>query len=111
MKSATGEEIEQMSDSFVFIYSRFCGTCHVARSFLDKIEQVHKEEIFTELNASFATNFLQNKKIESVPCLLIIKNGEVKERVYTFYSIGNIYHYIYEYYPALFASPSSSAYS
>ncbi|HLR54293.1 MAG TPA: thioredoxin family protein [Pseudogracilibacillus sp.] len=108
MKSVTGADIEKMPDSFVFIYSRFCGTCHVARSFLDKIEQVHNEEIFNELNASFATSFLQDYQIESVPCLLIMQQGEVKERVYTFYSIGNIYHYLYEYYPALFAETSST---
>src|SRR5699024_3111358 len=80
---------------------RFCGTCHVARGFLQKIENTHQEEIFYEMNASLHPTLLQSYQIESVPCLLIIKDGEVKEKIYTFYSIGNIYQYLYEYFLVL----------
>lgn len=103
MKVITGEDVKQLDDCFIFIYSRFCGTCHVARSFLDKIENTHQQEVFYEMNASLSPDFLQRFKIESVPCLLIMKDGIVKEKVYTFYSVWNIYHYLYKYKPELFS--------
>src|SRR5699024_5759430 len=110
MKSVTGADIEKMPDSFVFIYSRFCGTCHVTSFFLYKIEQVHNELMFNEVTASFATSFLSDYQMVDVSCLITMQQGEVKERVYTFSSIGNIYHYLYEYYPVLFAEAFSTGF-
>lgn len=103
MQDMTGKEISRQADAFVFIHSRFCGTCHVARSFLDTIEKTHQQEIFYELNASLSPAFLQEYEIENVPCLLIIQNREIMEKVYTFYSVGNIYQYLYKYKPELFS--------
>lgn len=102
MQALTSDQLVKKEDALIFIYSRFCGTCHVARSFLDKIELTHNLEIFYEINASLNPEFLQNYMIERVPCLLIIQNKKVKEKIYTFYSIGNIYSYLLEYKPELF---------
>lgn len=103
MQEITKEELE--SDRFIlFIYSPFCGTCGVARAMLEKIESIHKINIFHEMNANYYEEFLHKHRVESVPCLLIKENNEVKEKVYTFYSIGNIYRYLYEYKPEIFVS-------
>ncbi|WP_349774308.1 thioredoxin family protein [Oceanobacillus luteolus] len=104
----TGENMQkitskQLNDSYIlFIYSTFCGTCTVARAMLEKIEEIHNQTIFLEMNANFEEPFLHEYKIESVPCLLIVENNEVKEKIYTFYSTGNIYRYLYEYRPEMF---------
>ena len=102
MEQITATELESMENYFLFINSPFCGTCHVARSFLDKIEQTHKQQIFLEMNASLHPEFMQKHKIESVPCLLIRTDDEIKEKIYTFYSIPNIYQYLFKYKPGLF---------
>lgn len=102
LQETTANEIEKMDDFLLFIYSPFCGTCHVARSFLEKIEQIHKQTIFFEMNASLYPEFMQKYQIESVPCLLIQENDEIKEKIYTFYSIPNIYQYLYTYKRELF---------
>lgn len=54
------------------------------------------------MNAMYEADFMQQFKIENVPCLLIYRDGEIKEKIYTFYSIQNIYHYLLEYAPELF---------
>ncbi|MBT2217597.1 thioredoxin [Virgibacillus dakarensis] len=90
----------------LYIYTPFCGTCALARSMLDKIEAVHHEDIFYEMNAALHPDFMQDNKIESVPCLLIKQDGEIKESVYAFRSIGNIYSYLLKYKPELFANNS-----
>lgn len=102
MQEITKERLEK-GNYLLFIYSPFCGTCHVARSMLEKIESVHQTELFDEMNASLYADFMQDKQIESVPCLLIMQNNVIKEKVYAFRSIPNIYNYLMVYRPELFA--------
>lgn len=98
------EDTLEKERMLLYIYTPFCGTCHVARSFLDTIESVHKQDIFYEMNASLYPEFMQDNQIESVPCLLIKEGNEIKEKVYAFKSIGNIYAYLMEYKPELFSN-------
>lgn len=86
---------------FIFIHTPFCGTCNLARGMLTKMESVHRKNIFYEMNASFFPKFMQEAKVESVPCLFIKQDGVVKEKVYTFHSIPNIYHYLLKYQPEI----------
>lgn len=102
MQKITAEELEAKGQFLLYIETPFCGTCHVARSFLEKIERTHKKTIFHEMNASFFPDFMQQYKIESVPCLLIKQDNTIKEKVYTFHSIANIYHYLLEFAPEVF---------
>lgn len=103
MIETNSKELAKKDDYLLFIYSPFCGTCHVARRFLEHIEQTLKRQIFYEMNAMYEEAFLHQYKVRSVPCLFIFRDGVVKEQVYTFYSIQNIYHYLLEYAPELFA--------
>lgn len=89
-------------DLLLYIHTPFCGTCHVARAMLEKIESIHQRNIFYEMNASYYPGFMQEEKIKSVPCLYIKINGKVKEKVYVFHSIANIYYYLHRYQPSLF---------
>lgn len=105
MKEVTAKELADQESYLLYIHTPFCGTCHVARQFLDHIENTLQEEIFYEMNAMYEEAFMQEHKVESVPCLFIYRDGEVKEKVYTFYSIQNIFSYLLEYAPELFAEP------
>ncbi|HEX6593390.1 MAG TPA: thioredoxin family protein [Bacillota bacterium] len=98
------DEILQKDHFLLYIHTPFCGTCHVARSMLDQIEKTHRTHIFYEMNASLFPQFMHDNKVESVPCLLIKDKGEVKEKVYAFRSIANIYRYLLTYEPHLFRS-------
>ncbi|MFD1849377.1 thioredoxin family protein [Oceanobacillus bengalensis] len=102
MQEITSEQLEE-GNAIIYIYTPFCGTCSVARAMLEKIESIHNKTIFYEMNASFYPEFMQENKVESVPCLFIKRENEIKEKVYAFKSIGNIYSYLMEYKPELFA--------
>lgn len=103
MRDISAEILQNEKDLLLFIHTPFCGTCHVARSFLTMIEDTLKQDIFFEMNGSFHESFLQEHKIESVPCLYIRQDGEWKEKIYTFHSLQNIYAYLLDYAPYLFA--------
>ncbi len=101
MKSFTAE-LQEEGTYLLYIYSPFCGTCHVARSILNSIEQIHGTMLFAELNAAVHPEFMQQYEIESVPCLFIMKNHEVKEKVYTFHSVAHMYTYVHMHFPEYF---------
>lgn len=94
---------EQLNDEtyLLYIHTPFCGTCHLARQILEQIESVLQKQLFFELNASLHPQFMEENKIESVPCLLIKRNGEIKEKIYTFHSISNILYFVTKYLPNL----------
>ncbi len=75
-------------DSYLlYIYTPFCGTCHYAKRILEDIESTFSKEVFYEINASFYPEFMQEEKIESVPCLVIKEAGKIKKKIYTFHSV------------------------
>lgn len=101
MREITKKELNS-EEYFLYIHTPFCGTCHIANAMLRQIETAHKKEIFYDMNASLHADFMQEHKIESVPCLLIKIDGEIKEKIYTFHSIPNIYTYLLKYNRPLF---------
>jgi len=96
----TKEQLD-MPTYFMFIHTPFCGTCRVARQMLAKMESVHQKNMFYEMNAALFPEFMQDAKVESVPCLFIKQDGMIKEKVYTFHSIPNMYHYVLKYKPEM----------
>lgn len=96
------EDILKKEDFLLYIHTPFCGTCHIARSMLEKIETIHNQDLFFDMNASYYPEFMQAMKVESVPCLLIKKDNEVKEKIYAFRSVANIYQFLMRYEPDLF---------
>lgn len=81
------KDLLNKDDYLLYIETPFCGTCYFAKKILEEIELKLKKEIFYEINASFHPSFMQEAKVESVPCLLIKENGEIKDRIYTFHSV------------------------
>lgn len=96
------KDILEKDTYLLYIHTPFCGTCHIARSFLHQIETAIEREIFYKMNASFFPEFMEQEKIRSVPCLYIKVDGQVKEKVYTFHSVANIVHYLLQYVPDIF---------
>lgn len=80
------ENILAKDNYLLYIETPFCGTCYFAKQILTEIETKFNKEIFYEINASLFPSYMQEAKIESVPCLLIKEKGKIKERIYTFHS-------------------------
>lgn len=90
----------------LYIYTPLCRTCNIARSMLKQIEMAHDQELFYQMNASFYPEFMQQMEIKSVPCLLIKANNQMKEIIYAFHSVPNIYYYLLKHQPELFSKHS-----
>lgn len=91
MKDLIEAEIESAiseNEKFsLYLYTPMCGTCQVASKML---------HVTTELVPNLAIgksdlNYLPKKaiewEIESVPCLLMFKHGQVDKKIYAFHSV------------------------
>lgn len=67
----------------VYIYTTMCGTCHIAKKMLTVIEALNVSPIY-EINGNFCEEYLQENKIQSVPSLVLYKNGKHVETIFAF---------------------------
>ncbi|TQR17357.1 thioredoxin family protein [Psychrobacillus vulpis] len=90
MNEWTREEWEQVKNapslSLLYIYTPMCGTCQVASKMMQVINEVVTYPI-GQANINYLENLAMEYEIESVPCLLISKNGIVIKKIYAFQSV------------------------
>lgn len=72
---------------YLFIHTPFCGTCQLAERMLRTIEEKVDQFQVYKMNASLFPDFMETYQITSVPCLMVIQSGEIKEVLYAFHSV------------------------
>lgn len=70
----------------VYFYTPMCGTCQMASKMLEIVEQLTKVAI-GKMNLNFYPDLAQQWRVQSVPCLLFVKDGAVVEMIYAFHSV------------------------
>jgi thioredoxin-like negative regulator of GroEL len=85
--------INNHSSGLIYFYTPMCGTCQVASRMLQVIEKLVDVKI-GKMNLNFYPELAKKFEIESVPCLLFIKDGELVEMIYAFQSVPFLYEKI-----------------
>ena len=85
------QNVVQNNVTAFYLYTPMCGTCAVASKMMKVIENVVTEIPIGQANINFLEDLAIEYKIESVPCLLISRKGNVEEKIYAFQSVQNIY--------------------
>ncbi|EXX86928.1 thioredoxin [Paenibacillus darwinianus] len=75
----------------VFFYTAMCGTCKVAERMLEVAEAAGGVVPISKININFAPHFRSAWQIASVPCLVLLKDGEPDQVIYAMESVGNLY--------------------
>src|SRR4051812_32550709 len=78
--------LDGKATGLVYFYTPMCGTCQVASKMLQVIEQLIDLEI-GKMNLNFFPDLARAFEIESVPCLLFVEAGKVRETLYAFQSV------------------------
>ncbi|MFF2755489.1 thioredoxin family protein [Psychrobacillus sp. NPDC058041] len=79
--------------SLLYIYTPMCGTCQVASKMMLVIKELVHYSI-GQANINYLGNLAMEYEIESVPCLLIAKNGKVLKKIYAFQSVPYLFDII-----------------
>jgi len=74
------------NSGLIYFYTPLCGTCQVAARMLQVIEHLVDVTI-GKINVNYSSAIAKELAIESVPCLLLIKDGKVMETIYAFHSV------------------------
>ncbi|WP_198508521.1 thioredoxin family protein [Bacillus xiapuensis] len=83
--------IQQKDKTAIYAYAPMCGTCQIAGKMLDVVEQIVKNYSWFRIDLNYHEDFAERYSIESVPCLLIFKEGQLREKIYAFQSVPHIY--------------------
>lgn len=78
--------LDEKANGLVYFYTPMCGTCQVASKMLQVIEELVELNI-GKMNLNFYPDLAREFEIESVPCLVFVEAGEVKETLYAFHSV------------------------
>lgn len=78
--------VETGSTGVVYFYTPMCGTCQVASKMLFVVEAMTDIQM-GKLNLNFYPELASQFKIESVPCVLLVKDGHVTQKIYAVQSV------------------------
>ncbi|MBP3039390.1 thioredoxin family protein [Bacillaceae bacterium Marseille-Q3522] len=79
--------LQQKRTGLLYLYTPLCGTCQIAAKMLTITEKILPELTIGKSNLNYVSQLAEKYFIESVPCLLFIKEGEVIEKIYAFHSV------------------------
>lgn len=78
----------------LFFSSPFCGTCKVAERMLEVVQAMQVPVTLYKMNINHAVKLRNAWKIASVPCLVILKDGEPERFEYAMHSVEHIYTFL-----------------
>ncbi len=77
-------------ESVFYLYTPMCGTCAVASKMMDVIAGMKPDLPIGKADLNYIEDLAVDYEIESVPCLLVQKDGEVVHKIYAFHSIPHL---------------------
>lgn len=78
----------------LYFFTPMCGTCQLAGRMLEVVEQLFQEVPFYKADLNYMPEVAEQFEIESVPCMLVIKEGIVFEKIYAFQSVPYLHSVI-----------------
>lgn len=75
----------------LYFYTPMCGTCEVASKMLNIINISFPSLQIGKMDINYVQELAFDYKIESVPCLIVAKKGEITNKVYAFESVTKLY--------------------
>jgi|GEM_PF-706378 Thioredoxin. len=85
------EKVRRGETGFYFLYTPFCGTCHLAERMVAILEEMMPEMAAGKSDINYMADFAREYQIQSVPCLLLFAGGEIREKIYAFHSVSFLY--------------------
>ncbi|MFK4997316.1 thioredoxin family protein [Bacillus sp. N9] len=86
--------IENKQDAVIYFYTPLCGTCAVASKMINIVERLITAIEFGKADLNYMPVMAEQFSIESVPCMIVIKEGRLIEKIYAFQSVPYLYELI-----------------
>ncbi|MBS2772278.1 thioredoxin family protein [Anoxybacillus rupiensis] len=100
MEEVTIQQLDELiqQEEFVclYVYTPMCGTCQLANRMVSIVQELVSHVAFRKSDINYMPDRAVSWEIESVPCLLLFRNGEMKKKLYAFQSVPYLYEVIQE---------------
>ena len=100
MEEWTKEEIETFLEEkrtgYLYFYTPMCGTCQVASKMLTVIDQLLPDVSSGKADLNYLPEMAERFEIESVPCLIVLREGKEQEKIYAFQSVPYLFEKLKE---------------
>lgn len=83
--------VDEQTTGFVYFYTPMCGTCQVASKMIEITATLFPTIPAGKANLNYLEEIAEKYQIESVPCLLLFKEGQMQEKIYAFQSVPYLY--------------------
>ncbi len=80
----------------VFVYTAFCGTCQLAERMLLIVQEAGSSVPLYKLNINYAPVLRDRWAIQSVPCLVLLRDGEPVGFEYAMKAVDYLYNRLKE---------------
>lgn len=80
------EEVIKNGKVVIDCYAPWCGPCRMLSPIIDELSKEITDYSFYKLNVDDAEEIARNYMIMSIPALLILENGELKQKLVGFKS-------------------------
>lgn len=74
-----------------YLYTPLCGTCQVASRMMEVVEKLLPDVRMGKADLNYHEEVAARYGVESVPCLLVAKDGQPVEKIYAFRSVPHLY--------------------
>ena len=85
------DKLDNEENTALYLYTPMCGTCKLAGRMLEITATTVSGYAIGKADLNYVDSLAETYQIESVPCLLIWKNGELEEKIYKFESVPHIF--------------------
>ncbi|KON67263.1 thioredoxin [Peribacillus butanolivorans] len=83
--------VEEGETFCLYLYTPLCGTCQVASRMLSISLELFPDLKAGKMNMNYVQTIAESYEIESVPCLLLFKEGQLRKKIYAFQSVPYLY--------------------
>jgi thioredoxin 1 len=86
--------MQNKGTGLMYFYTPICGTCQMAAKMLEVIQQLYPELPLGKADLNYMPEMAEALEIKSVPCLLLIRNGVIAEKIFAFHSVPYLHEQI-----------------
>jgi thioredoxin 1 len=91
MQDWSREDLNQFfnekNSGLIYLYTPLCGTCQMAGKMLLVVAELLPQVVFGKINLNYYPVEAIEWSVESVPCLMIVKDGVLHQKIYAFHSV------------------------
>lgn len=79
--------LQKKETGLVYFYTPICGTCKMASRMLEVVCKLFPSLKVGKADLNYIPKLAEQFEVKSVPCLLIVQNGQVIEKIFAFHSV------------------------